>query len=214
MLIPKIIHHTWIGDDPLPEEGWSNIESWKERHPGWRFQLWTRNNLPPLRNRRLYDLSPNTGHRADILRYEVLLRYGGVYADVDVVCRQNIEPVLGHIAAFISSHNEDASQPDRWWPEIAFMGCVPRHPFLERIVGGLEKHYYEHEHEIVSLRTGPGYFGTQLQKWKRDSWRTTDDDVIIFPPRYFSPYSFTNKEEGRKGFYPEAYTEHLFWGSW
>ncbi len=70
--IPKIIHHTWIGNDPLPPEAVDNIDTWKRHHPEWRFRLWTLDNVPPLHNQALYDAHSNTGHRADILRYELL----------------------------------------------------------------------------------------------------------------------------------------------
>lgn len=36
----------------------------------------------------------NPGLRADFLRLELLFNHGGVYADVDMVCEQSIEPLL------------------------------------------------------------------------------------------------------------------------
>lgn len=217
MKIPKIIHHTWIGDDPLPPEAADNINTWKRYHPEWRFQLWTRENIPLLHNQTLYHAHSNTGHRADILRYELLHQFGGVYADVDMVCHRSIEPVLGEMSAFASSHGEHGEEGQGlrwWWPEIAFMGSVPGHPFFGELVLGLAAFYAAHEQEPASDRTGPGYFGALLSRWKTEQWRTIEDDVAIFPPKYFMPYTFCEKDEGRKRFYPEAYAEHLWWGSW
>ncbi len=215
--IPKIIHHTWISSDPLPPEAADNINTWKRHHPEWRFRLWTRDNVPPLHNQALYDAHSNTGHRADILRYEMLLQFGGIYADMDMVCHRSIEPLLGELSAFVSSHGDggDSEQGLRWWwPEIAFIGAVAGHPFFQEIVQGLATFYAAHEQESISNRTGPGYFGTCLSKWKTEQWRMIDSDIVIFPPKYFMPYTFAQKDEGRKRFYPDAYAEHLWWGTW
>lgn len=213
-MIPKIIHQTWIGDDPLPPEALDNIRTWQQHHPEWRLRLWTRDNIPRLHNQALYDASSNTGHRADILRYELLFQFGGVYADVDMVCHRSIEPLLGHLSAFVSSHGNTGPGTQWWWPEIAFMGAAPGHPLFQEVVEGLQAFYLAHESELVSIRTGPGYFGACLSKWKTETWRTIDSDVVIFPPSYFMPYTYSEKELGRKQFYPEAYAEHLWWGSW
>lgn len=35
-----------------------------------------------------FDAAKNYGEKSDILRYEILFVYGGVYADVDVECLQ------------------------------------------------------------------------------------------------------------------------------
>ena len=47
-----------------------------------------------LRNRDAYLAAPNFGQKADILRYELLERYGGVYVDVDMECLQSLDPLL------------------------------------------------------------------------------------------------------------------------
>lgn len=213
MIIPKIIHHIWIGDELPSAEAVENINTWKQHHPDWIFRLWTTDNLPKIENQRLYDSNSNTGHRTDILRYEILYQFGGVYADADMICHRNIEPLLGHLGGFVAAHGQHGAKTD-WWPEIAFMGAVPYHPLLKRVLDNLQSHYNACEHESTAIKTGPGYFGTCLSHWRTESWRMIDEDFAIFPPHYFMPYSFADKMQGRRGFYPNAYAEHLWWGSW
>lgn len=33
LAIPKVLHHTWIGDDPLSEAALVMIAKWRQYHP-------------------------------------------------------------------------------------------------------------------------------------------------------------------------------------
>jgi len=87
--IPKIIHQIWIGDKAEPPMQW--IETWSkdfvEQNPGYVHVLWRDEDLKILEmvNRDLYDAEPTLPGKADIARYELLRRYGGVYIDADIV---------------------------------------------------------------------------------------------------------------------------------
>ena len=47
-MIPKIIHHIWIGKKPFPKKFREYRESWINLHPGWQFYFWTDQNLPEM----------------------------------------------------------------------------------------------------------------------------------------------------------------------
>ena len=98
--IPKIIHHIWIGDDPLPDEAKEMIEKSRYHHPDWDMRLWTKNNLPPMQNETLYHGRKNTGHRADILRYELLYSLAGVYVDMDMDCLRSLNDLIKNCEGF------------------------------------------------------------------------------------------------------------------
>src|ERR1044071_4358605 len=90
MPIPKLFHQIWIGSD-LPDEFAHYMEGWKQNHPDWEHVLWTDLDVSTLKlkNRDLYnhaeEIAPrNVGQfRADLLRYELLFQFGGVYVDAD-----------------------------------------------------------------------------------------------------------------------------------
>jgi mannosyltransferase OCH1-like enzyme len=125
-VIPRTIHHIWVGPDPLPAEHKPWIESWKNHHPGWEHRLWTEDNLPedPIRPEVLERLRAPV-ERADILRLEILHRHGGVYVDTDLECLRPIDDVLGD-ADFVAV----CLKPGRVTNTL--IASAPGHPLLDR----------------------------------------------------------------------------------
>ena len=46
--IPKVLHFIWLGPKEFPRDSIPNIQSWVEKHPGWKVKFWTdrKRNLP------------------------------------------------------------------------------------------------------------------------------------------------------------------------
>lgn len=40
IMIPRIIHQTWISEE-IPPEGQHAHRSWRLHHPDWQYRLWT-----------------------------------------------------------------------------------------------------------------------------------------------------------------------------
>ncbi len=125
-MIPRTIHQIWVGPDPLPEEFGPYIKSWKRHHPEWEHILWTEKNLPesPVRSEVL-DRIRSPVERSDILRLEILYRYGGMYVDTDLECRRPIDEVLGD-APFVATYFKPGRVTN------TFVASVAGHPLLER----------------------------------------------------------------------------------
>jgi inositol phosphorylceramide mannosyltransferase catalytic subunit len=125
-MVPRTIHHIWLGPDPLPAEQRPWIESWKRHHPQWEFRLWTEEDLPedPIRPEILERLRAPV-ERADILRLEILYRHGGLYLDTDLECLRPVDGVLGDEDFVGVCH-----KPDRITNTA--IAAVPGHPLLER----------------------------------------------------------------------------------
>ena len=66
---------------------------------GWTHFLWTDDEVAPLldslRNENAYLAAPNYGQKADILRYALLQRHGGIYVDVDMECVRSLDGLHG-----------------------------------------------------------------------------------------------------------------------
>jgi len=124
--IPRTIHQIWIGPEPLPDHHQPWIESWRRHHPGWDHRLWTEENLPedPIRPEILERLRAPV-ERADILRLEILFRYGGVYADTDLECLRPVDELLGDEELVCV-----CLKPGR--VTNTFMAGAPGHPLLVR----------------------------------------------------------------------------------
>lgn len=217
LAIPKILHHTWIGDDPLSEPALEMIAKWRQHHPEWDMRLWTRDNLPPLQNQALYDAFKNTGHRADILRYELMYQFGGVYVDIDMECQKPLDDLIKNCEGFAGRTEPVWQIVGTQYLEIAILGSVPGHSLFARVIDNLPEWYEAHPDYNIPARTGPYYFQKQYLAWRSEGeqYGGLHRDFLLFKPSLFYPYigaMGAGKDSNKE--YPEAYAIHRWWSSW
>ena len=147
MHIPRIFHQIWVGPDPLPEEYARYRQTWLDHHPGWELRSWTEDNLPvPLRRPEAAERLRAPAERADILRLELLWRFGGVYVDADFECLRSLEPLVEEASLFIG-----AAKPGR--VNNALLGSVQGHAILDRALDSLEpRTYYGYDKDAAGPR--------------------------------------------------------------
>jgi inositol phosphorylceramide mannosyltransferase catalytic subunit len=132
--IPAIIHRVWIGGD---EPDWLKPlgDSWHK--PGWEVWQWGNDEVAglfPLRNQPIFDDAPRISPhsfgrmRADLLRYEILHRFGGVYVDVDFECVRPIDDLLSGIDCFAAWEVPDV------WIGNAILGATRGNPFMDALI--------------------------------------------------------------------------------
>ena len=132
MLIPRIFHQIWVGPDPYPKELAVYRQTWLDHHPGWELRFWTEENLPDdLRRPEARERLRIPAERADILRIEILWRFGGVYTDADFECFRSIEPLIENLDFFGAYRKHDRINN-------AFLGSVPGHPVLDRALDEMQ----------------------------------------------------------------------------
>ena len=88
-MIPKIIHQIWIGNLEPPV---SLMDSWKNKHPDFKYILWDEEKIRDEKfssQVKIDEIEEYCG-KADIIRYEILNRYGGVYIDADSYCIEKL----------------------------------------------------------------------------------------------------------------------------
>ena len=201
-----------LGNDYLPPEWITYRQKWKHLHPDWEFMLWTKDNIPKLVNQHLYDSYSNTGHRSDILRYEILYLLGGVYVDIDMDPCRPIDKILDGIDAF-------CGQISKPWKadlgvqtvETAILGSIPKHSFYKYLVNQIDPWYKEHHWRSISERTGPQFFERQLDKWQLENGCS---QMSKFSAKYFYPYRWDEKYLECKPYWKDAYAVHRWWGTW
>jgi inositol phosphorylceramide mannosyltransferase catalytic subunit len=147
--MPRIIHHVWVGPNPLPTSAATFMASWKRLHPGWDVRLWTDANLPPLPNESLYRQTTIQAQKADLLRYELLLRFGGIYVDIDFECLRCLEPLLDGVEYLYGDQLPGE-------PNIALLGSTPGHPFARRCIERLPERWPWRRGQILE-ETGPSF---------------------------------------------------------
>ena len=107
-MIPKIIHHIWVGEMPPPMQ-W--IETWYKKHPFWDHILWDNEKVfnRKWRNHRLVDYyrERKIWHGvADVVRYEILFEHGGFMPGADSICLHPIDELLVEPIAYAVYENE------------------------------------------------------------------------------------------------------------
>lgn len=155
----KIIHRIWL-DDPLPEEFAETGRIWQRLHPDWTLLDWrSSTDLPELHNRDLFDraheISPYDWKRfqSDLLRYELIEQFGGIYADTDSVPRINLEPLLRNrscVFGYSPKHIGGVHPITQ-----CFFAAEPDHSFIRRLVNTLPDAVNEHDHKPLSQSIGP-----------------------------------------------------------
>jgi inositol phosphorylceramide mannosyltransferase catalytic subunit len=189
-MIPRVIHRVWLGTDPMPEEFEHYGETWQQHHPDWEMRLWTDSNLPELRYPDAFERCRNHGERSDVLRSELLYRFGGLYVDTDVECKRPLDPLIGDAPVFAAW-----VRPGRIGSAV--LGAVPEHPAVERLLREMQ------------ARVG---HGNQIQATVALLTDVLSDepDVQIFDSETFYPYHpRLNPANGRE--FPDAYAVH-HWG--
>ncbi len=205
--IPRIIHQIWLGG-PLPAKYKEWVATWKNWN-GWQYMLWTDEDVKQLDlyNSDLYRRAPNYGEKADILRYEILYNFGGLYVDTDMECVS-------------SDFFEFAHQEYSFFAGIeplecchfslgnAILASAPGHPIMEKIVTGLAENAPLYQWTVE--KTGPRY----VTKVVCENWQLIEQDGLVFPPTFFYPILGHEKNLIRLICKHECAAIHFWDGSW
>jgi mannosyltransferase OCH1-like enzyme len=131
-MIPKIIHIIWIGPELFPYI--DNLKRYKDLHPGWKIKLWTDNNLPKLKYQKIYNAIPVYATKADLLRLEILARYGGVYVDADSYPLKPLDELIKDLDLFVTTNHKGKI-------EINLMGCSKKNKSVKQLLIGFGKYW-------------------------------------------------------------------------
>jgi hypothetical protein len=129
------------------------MDTWPKHHPDWEYRLWTDADLPVLDNADLFERAPSYAMKADLLRYEILVRHGGIYIDADFECHRPLDRLMERVEdlLLVSEFGTVCNQ---------FMGSVAGDPFLARCVASartrMEETTPREWEERPHLITGPG----------------------------------------------------------
>jgi hypothetical protein len=196
--IPKIIHQLWIGNKPPPI---NLMNTWKDKHPDFEYIYWNeteliKKNFNSQLNHKINEMEEING-KADILRWEILHKYGGIFLDADSICIEPLDDLLELNKCFASYENEKVRGINwcnnnpvyddvlaRTHPLIATgtMAFPPNHELPKMAIEWIK-------HNIISVKktsrrawrtVGPGLL-TRLYYSKK--W----DDITILPSFYFLP---------------------------
>jgi hypothetical protein len=118
-----------------------------EAHPDWKVKFWTDLDRPsPVQGMEkhlvrdfpfaelseYYDLSDNFGEKSLVLRYEILYREGGLYADVDTRCLAPVDALHEKLDFYCGLEALGPSVlSSAVFPSPHLVACKARHPILK-----------------------------------------------------------------------------------
>lgn len=202
MAIPKIIHQFWsIEGPPMPAWMQGFPAQWREMNPGWEYRLWTEDSLPELANQLLFNQAKHfvperniPQFRADLVRYELLYQFGGVWVDSDFEPLQPFEawPVDWDGQVPFATWEEE----DRWVAN-AMLGAAPGDPFIEILIDALPVSVTSNVGGRPAVSSGPQFVTHQYR-------RVSPEALQVLPQRLFYPYSYRDLGTARaQGPWPE-----------
>lgn len=217
--IPKLIHQIWLGS-PLPNKYKKWQSTWQNMGPDWQYKLWTDADVKELKlfNQNFYDSETNWGAKSDILRIEILYKYGGIYVDTDFEC---VDPDLfrvfnSNFDFYAGFHPADIKL---FALENALIASVPKHPILKGYIQELKNNYSIYNNLLS--RTGPGALTRIFFQYANGPGYKD----IVFPPSFFYSLGYyyakecfkvgmTNEEIKKQCLKPESMAVHWWEGSW
>lgn len=204
--IPRRIHQIWIGPRRPPWR-WINTfrEAFIQAHPAWEYKLWREPEIAELSlvNRELYQQEPTLYGKADILRYELLEQFGGIYVDADMRWLHKPLDELRHLAR---ERGIFAAWENQWDLANSVLGCAPRHPLMRLVVRTLAATYRRLRIErgwAPWVATGPRFFSEVVRELPIERFPTTffyptswhglapDTDVSAFAGSYMVQYGYS-----------------------
>lgn len=215
-VIPKIFHQVWLGSD-YPEYYKKFKESFIKHNPGWEFKIWTDDDINSLdmTNKKVFNMVDNFGFKSDIVRYEILYKYGGVYIDTDFLCLKSFDSLLNLDFFAGTGHLSDP---------LFFNGLIgskKNNNFLLKVIEEIKKisisdDKNKNNFDKIINTTGPGFISKLFF-----NYIDMNKNSVIFPASYFYPlpavnrYQIKNDINKLKQFLKEeSYCVHLWHQSW
>lgn len=162
----------------------------------------------PLENRTLFDGAMNYGEKSDILRYEILYNFGGIYRDTDFECLKPFDEFTHTCKFFVTIYTKSNVQN-------GLIGCQYHHPLLKLCIQKLNSAPVG---GVVTLsKTGPIFLARTFFEYIIKN-RNKTDGIVLFPLTYFYPLPHSvrleQKSQIQKWIRPETHAIHHWHCSW
>jgi len=246
--IPKIIHRIWLGEKPMPFEYINNGKLLEKHYPDYEILFWHSKGQFPVSCDAMvkgiptristYDFQTLELHecynhptttivmKTDILRIEILKKYGGIYFDTDIM---SLRPMDIHPDCELLIAQE---HPNHKALASGFIGSIPNHIFLQRYISNYGLSFEPKWSKEMALNccrfltslseiTNEGYFLAiqtlnHLQSHPAE-WHKRNE-LYQFPLQFYTSLMKDNcldcMVETQKERFPKAYFLHYFAGAW
>lgn len=194
----RLIHWIWLGSE-MPDRYSRYIAEWKALNPEWDTVVWREAEIEGVkwRNQLVLDhlRQRDDGRRsiewavqtADVLSYECVFGFGGVYLNVDV---EPVRPLRDLYDMYVNPllGQEWVAREDRDFVVGMAMGGRAGHPFYKEVIDQLPIRYWRNPGDEMNQTTGP--------RLLTDVWRRWEDTVAALPVVAFNPWHWSTVPTG------------------
>ncbi|KAJ3386643.1 hypothetical protein HDU92_002353 [Lobulomyces angularis] len=206
--IPKIIHQIWISNEKnqkLPV--FHQIEKCKLINPDFEFKLWTNDNIDELKfiNKEYFQSWRSTSEisgAADVLRYDILYQFGGIYVDVDTICLRPFNELLNKefFAGYEMLNNINSLDPTNKMIANGIIGSTKSYPLI-----GLMREIIKTRKvagDTAWIEVGPAFLSRSVEYFKASKYSLNFNYEIlnytIFYPYHHSEANARLTDKGRE----------------
>ena len=216
-MIPKIIHHIAPKDKSRWHPIWDRCyPTWKQHFPDFEHKLWNdeedidnfvKNSYPQYWQ--LYSDFPAHIMRIDFVRFCILHRYGGIYADMDMFCYRNfydeIDAPLQIIEApygdeFLESSLMTSDQNHDFWIDCINLSNTQFYAEVKKRNIKIPFNDDRATQYIIISSTGPNLICRLWRKW------ANTNKVKTLPGILYNNHGMS--------YHPEYRTKHMMTGMW
>ena len=204
-MIPKIVHRVHIGPpQEFAEWCW---ETSKNHNVDWEHI--THNDDSPDQWEifgKYLNMSPTFAYKSDLMRLELLYKYGGIYIDTDVEVIRSFDDLSEY-------HYPFAAWESNYVIGSAVIGSPPKSQevldLITYCIGAIE----------LESKDGKIEYGGHLRMFSPSVltklWKS-NQDVLLLNPESFYPYHWNEKHRRYEDFSinPNTYAVHHWNGSW
>jgi len=203
-MIPKIIHQIWIGDQNKRPQKY--IDSWKTKNPNWEHILWTEKNIPELINEAQYKAINEFPGKADILRYELLYFYGGIFIDADSECIKPLDDLKFNDFDLVCCYENEILNGDLC--SNGYLASRKKSIIMRDIIARINTYTTSFLNQLPDLSSWK-YLGPMLLTNVINNFKYESEKINILPSHIFIPRHHTGLEHYDDS---EVYAKQ-YWGS-
>jgi len=146
------------------------MDTWRRAHPDWEYRVWTSEH--GWENQAQIDRMPEWNGKADIMRYEILEREGGILVDADSECVKPLEESFLDHDCFACFENETVLPG---LVATGYVGACAGNRLMRACVEGIKPQLLDLPAWVC---VGPVFFTAMARGY---------EGIHVFPSRMFIP---------------------------
>ena len=227
-MIPKIIHQTWRSEKSINEAFQACVKSIKIKNPDYDYRFYSDQDCCEIVKKEFPEFfgaycSMSPVEKADLFRYLIVYRDGGIYLDVDCYCVASFDKLIED-AKFVAAYEQGWRHDDIFrytqWTFAARKG----HPLLMNVANKCKKNHIKNPTMWTLKKTGPTMWTHEINNYENYNELKLGGELWfgsrihgVNERRFVPPHQRKNIIRNINNMIikkKEIYTVHLFWGSW